>query len=110
MSFAFPGAGILLALPLVVAAQTPASGNSAAEPRSLAITLVDNGPVIDGRLSEAMWQQGAVATDFRQVEPVDGAAAAMRTVTRPRPLRALSCLQALQSCRRVDDARAWSAA
>ena len=98
MSFAFPGAGILLALPLVVAAQTPASGNSAAEPRSLAITLVDNGPVIDGRLSDAMWQQGAVATDFRQVEPVDGAAAAMRT-----EVRALMTREALYIGARLHD-------
>jgi hypothetical protein len=74
-------ASVIAALPPGLRAQaTPPAG--ASTPRSLGVARPREGPVIDGRLSEPSWQSDAVATDFRQVEPVDGATPTMRTDVR----------------------------
>jgi hypothetical protein len=76
-------AAALVVLPIKLFAQTsPTAGSTSATPRTLMAASIREGPVIDGRLSEDVWQGATPATDFRQVEPVDGAAASLRTEVR----------------------------
>jgi hypothetical protein len=49
---------------------------------SLSASRAPTPPIIDGRLDEAPWQAAAVAGDFRQYEPAEGAPATERTEVR----------------------------
>lgn len=57
-------------------AATPATDSVT---RALAAIAVDTRPAIDGRLSESIWAPSRASSDFRQVDPVDGASPAHRT-------------------------------
>ena len=65
--------GILLAATVVHGAAA-----SAATPK-IAIPRLGSPPEIDGVLDDAVWREAAVITDFKQVEPVLGAAPSEKT-------------------------------
>ncbi|HEX7239504.1 MAG TPA: DUF5916 domain-containing protein, partial [Longimicrobiaceae bacterium] len=80
----------LLALPAVLAAQTPqqpAASSAGADvhggtaPVSRA-TRTDRAPRIDGRLDDEAWAAAVPITEFTQVDPVEGAPASERTEAR----------------------------
>ena len=81
-------AGILILLPgsaLVAQNAQPASANGGSGgvmPATATATEVTEGPSIDGRLDEAVWQQAPVMTGFTQREPSDGQPASERTEVR----------------------------
>ncbi len=57
------------------------SAPTAERPR-MAATRVDQGPNVDGDLSDAAWQASEVGTNFMQHEPLDGVAATEQTEVR----------------------------
>ncbi len=65
-------------------ATSPAPGATAARntaPPVVAVRIAE--PVtIDGALTEAVWQNGHAATDFKQIDPVEGANPSQRTEVR----------------------------
>ena len=74
----------LLAAGLYVAALC-ASGTGSAHAQaspSLPAHAVDGGITVDGRLDEPAWAEAAAATDFRQLEPSEGAPASLATDVR----------------------------
>jgi len=68
-------------LALVASAGPMATAQTSAAPRSLSVARVA-GVRLDGRLDDAAWRAADSAFDFRQREPVEGAAATERTVVR----------------------------
>ncbi len=74
------------ALALAFVAAGPATGIQeaapAAERPTLAATRVDQGPNVDGDLSDRAWQASEVGTDFMQHEPLDGVPATEQTEVR----------------------------
>ena len=70
--------GLLACLPLAGQEQ-PATG---AERPTMAATRVDQGPTVDGDLSDRAWSQSEVGTDFMQHEPLDGVPATEQTEVR----------------------------
>jgi hypothetical protein len=68
------------------AQQSPATTTSAAEPARRSMTAVRLGPsqrvVLDGRVDEELWQLAKPATDFVQIDPVNGSPATERTEVR----------------------------
>lgn len=62
-------------------ADTTAAPGDTARP-SLAVTVVDRRPTIDGRLNEALWSSEPAASHFTQVDPRDGATPSERTEVR----------------------------
>ena len=67
------------ALPLILAAAFLAQNPTAIDLRA---HHAESPPRIDGRLDEAVWSSAAVGTNFRQIEPTEGAAASERTEIR----------------------------
>jgi hypothetical protein len=53
-----------------------------AERPTMAATRVDQGPTVDGDLSDRAWQASEVGTDFMQHEPLDGVPATEQTEVR----------------------------
>ena len=73
------------------AAKTAAAGSNAARLKALltpekvtpaGIPRFDKPPVIDGKLDDAIWQQGALFKDFYQIEPGDNIAPSQPTEVR----------------------------
>jgi len=61
------------------------AGTAAAQhehPREVTATLVGETPVVDGVLDEPFWETTAVASDFTQAEPREGAPATQKTLVR----------------------------
>jgi hypothetical protein len=69
-------AALLAALALPVQADPPEG------PRVLRAAPLTSAIQVDGRLDEAAWAAAEVATDFRQLEPEEGAPASQRTEVR----------------------------
>ena len=75
---------------IVLAILAPVSGTAQSTPargdppvlRSGMATRVDVGPIIDGRLDEAVWASAQAMTGFVQYEPVEGTAASEETEVR----------------------------
>ncbi len=65
-----------LAFTIEINAQNQNPGGAQKQVRAV---RVDNPPIIDGRLDEAIWQQADVITDFHQIRPGDGAEPSERT-------------------------------
>src|SRR5690349_19233113 len=65
-----------------LSAAMPALGANWPEHPTLHAVRVTAGPVIDGDLSDAAWQNAPEFTDFTQHDPVDGAPPTMRTSLR----------------------------
>ena len=59
-----------------------ATSSAAQEPPRIVAIRVEQGPVIDGVLDDAVWQRANVIDDFTQVEPRQGAAPSERTEIR----------------------------
>ncbi len=59
------------ALPALVQAQVGSTRDTDAL-KEVRVVRVEQAPVIDGRLDEAVWQQAEVITDFHQTRPGDG--------------------------------------
>ena len=59
-----------------------ATSGVAQEPPRIVAIRVEQGPVIDGVLDDAVWQRAEVIDDFTQVEPREGAAPTERTEIR----------------------------
>lgn len=55
------------------------AGDISPVPQKVHARFVDAPPIIDGRLDDPCWQPSAALTDFRQVEPVEGALPSERT-------------------------------
>ncbi len=74
------------ALALAFVAAGPATGMQEAAPGAgrptMAATRVDQGPTVDGDLSDRAWQASEVGTDFMQHEPLDGVPATEQTEVR----------------------------
>ncbi|MDE2852117.1 MAG: DUF5916 domain-containing protein [Acidobacteriota bacterium] len=74
------------ALALSLLAAGPAAGiqeaASGAERPTMAATRVEQGPNVDGDLSDRAWQASEVGTDFMQHEPLDGVPATEQTEVR----------------------------
>ncbi len=74
------------ALALAFVAAGPATGIQEAAPvaerPTLAATRVEQGPNVDGDLSDRAWQASEVGTDFMQHEPLDGVPATEQTEVR----------------------------
>ena len=74
------------ALALAFVAAGPATGIQEAAPvaerPTMAATRVDQGPNVDGDLSDRAWQASEVGTDFMQHEPLDGVPATEQTEVR----------------------------
>ena len=74
------------ALALAFVAAGPATGMQEAAPGpgrpTMAATRVDQGPTVDGDLSDRAWQASEVGTDFMQHEPLDGVPATEQTEVR----------------------------
>ncbi|HSL69834.1 MAG TPA: DUF5916 domain-containing protein, partial [Longimicrobiales bacterium] len=64
---------------LLVAVLPQAPSATAAPPATVTVPRVEAEAVIDGRLSEPVWEQAARLRDFRQYEPVDGRPAEEQT-------------------------------
>ena len=73
------GALVLLAAMPIAGLQEPVSGD---ERPTMAATRVEQGPTVDGDLSDAAWAQSEVGTDFMQHEPLDGVPATEQTELR----------------------------
>ena len=69
----------VLAAVLLIAAALPALAEDASRVRAV---YVETGPVIDGVLDDAVWQQAEVIDDLVQVLPVPGAKPSQRTEVR----------------------------
>ena len=69
----------LLAASPLAGLQEPASND---ERPTMAAIHVEQGPTIDGDLSDRAWQQSEVGTDFMQHEPLDGVPATEQTEVR----------------------------
>ena len=67
--------GLLLVARVPAEAQEGVSGHD----RALEAPLVDASPTVDGRFDEPLWSEAAIARDFVQNEPVEGAPATMAT-------------------------------
>ena len=70
--------GFLAGAP-VAGQEQPEAG---AERPTMAATRVDQGPTVDGDLSDRAWQASEVGTDFIQHEPLDGVPATEQTQVR----------------------------
>jgi len=70
--------GFLAGVP-VAGQEQPEAG---AERPTMAATRVDQGPTVDGDLSDRAWQASEVGTDFIQHEPLDGVPATEQTQVR----------------------------
>ena len=74
------------ALALAFVAAGPATGIQEAAPvaerPTLAATRVEQGPNVDGDLSDRAWQASEIGTDFMQHEPLDGVPATEQTEVR----------------------------
>jgi hypothetical protein len=76
---------LLPVLPLspgATAAQTPSTGAPSPTEVTGSVTQVEVGPVIDGRLDEAVWDEAEPLTDFVQYEPLAGTPSTERTEVR----------------------------
>lgn len=71
----------LLAATIIVPDRTPEPTLAPADtaPRRLAAFVAASRPSVDGRLSEPTWAPARATSDFRQVDPVDGADPTQRT-------------------------------
>ncbi len=72
---------LLASTPAVLPAQEQ-GGDLASAPLVASATRVEVGPVIDGDLTKAIWQEGQVLTGFVQQEPLEGLPATERTEVR----------------------------
>ena len=71
-----------LAALAIVGTAWPVAGASSREGYRLRATHVEDAPVIDGRLTEEVWQLARVVDQFTQQEPREGEAATERTEVR----------------------------
>ena len=80
-------AALRRALPLLALLSAAAAGRAAAQdsppapapPQAVAVRIEGTPPNIDGRLTDAVWQQAVPLTEFRQRQPREGEPATERT-------------------------------
>jgi hypothetical protein len=71
----------MFALPLILAGALLAQNPQTPAP-SLRAHRAESAPAIDGRLDDAVWNTADIATNFKQIEPVEGVPATERTEVR----------------------------